>query len=132
MTDDPGDRIFAEDTARGLKLLQMLSRRCDVVVMNPPYGAFVPAVKDFVRAAYPLTYNDIYATFIDRATQLVEPEGYVGALVSRTFVTNTMHERLRTEVLLKRNPLIVLLDLGQGILEATVQTAAIVLRGSSQ
>jgi hypothetical protein len=132
VTDDPSDRLFAEDTARGLKLLQMLSRRYDVVVMNPPYGACVPAVKDFVRASYPLTYNDIYATFIDRATQLVEPEGYVGALVSRTFVTNTMHERLRTEILLKRNPLIVLLDLGQGILEATVQTAAIVLRGSAQ
>jgi hypothetical protein len=132
VTDDPSDRIFAGDTARGLKLLQMLSRRYDVVVMNPPYGAFVPAVKDFVRAAYPLTYNDIYATFIDRATQLVEPEGYVGALVSRTFVTHTTHERLRTEILLKRNPLIVLLDLGEGILEATVQTAAIVLRGSAQ
>jgi hypothetical protein len=132
IADDPSDRIFAEDTARGLKLLQMLSRHYDVVVMNPPYGAFVPAVKDFVRAAYPLTHNDIYAAFIDRATQLVKPEGYIGALVSRTFVTNTTHERLRTEILLKRNPLIVLLDLGQGILEATVQTAAIVLRGSAQ
>ena len=39
---DPTDRLFAEDTARGLKLLQILSRHYDVVVMNPPYGAFVP------------------------------------------------------------------------------------------
>jgi hypothetical protein len=132
ITEDPSDRIFAEDTARGLKLLQILSRDYDVVVMNPPYGAFVPTVKDFVRAAYPLAYNDIYAAFIDRATQLVEPEGYIGALVSRTFMTNTTHERLRTEILLKRNPLIILLDLGQGILEATVQTAGIVLRASAQ
>lgn len=132
IADDPCDRIFAEDTARGLELLQVLSRHYDVVVINPPYGAFVPAVKDFIRAAYPLTYNDIYATFIDRATQLVEPEGYIGALVSRTFVTHTTHKDLRTEILLKRNPLILLLDLGEGILEATVQTAAIVLRGSAQ
>jgi hypothetical protein len=130
-TDDPADRLFAEDTARGLKLLHLLSRSYDVVVMNPPYGAFVPKVKDFVKTAYPLTYNDIYAAFIDRTTQLVEPEGYVGALVSRTFVTNKTHERLRTEILLKRNPLLVLLDLGEGILEATVQTAAIVLRGGA-
>ena len=83
---DPAQRLFAEDTARGLKLLEVLSRHYDVVVMNPPYGAFVPKVRDFVRAAYPLTYNDIYAAFIDRATQLVESEGYVGALVSATFV----------------------------------------------
>lgn len=126
---DPADRLFAEDTARGLKLLQALSRTYDIVVMNPPYGPTVPAVRDFIRAAYPLTYSDLYSMFIDRATQLVEPEGYVGALVSSTFVTNKSHEKLRTEILLKRNPLIVLLDLGEGILEATVQTAALALKG---
>jgi hypothetical protein len=131
-TGDPADHLFTEDTARGLKLVQMLSRKYDVVVMNPPYGAFVPDVRDFIRAAYPLTYNDIYAAFVDRATMLVAPEGYVGALVSRTFMTHKTHERLRTEILLKRNPLLVMLDLGEGILEATVQTAAIVLKGSAQ
>lgn len=127
---DFADQLFAEDTARGLKLLQMLSRHYDVVVMNPPYGAFVPKVKDFVKAAYPITSNDIYAAFIDRATQLTEPEGYVGALVSKTFVNLTTFEKLRIEILLKRNPLVAMLDLGFGILDdATVETAAIVLRG---
>ena len=130
MGGDPAERLFAEDTARGLKLLQILSRHYDVVVMNPPYGAFIPKVKDFVKAAYPLTANDIYAAFIDRATQLTEPEGYVGALVSATFINLTSFEKLRTEILLKRNPLITMLDLGFGILDdATVEAAAIVLRG---
>jgi tRNA1(Val) A37 N6-methylase TrmN6 len=110
----------------------MLSRSYDVVVMNPPYGAFVSNVKDFVRAAYPFTYDNIYATFIDRATQLVEESGYVGALVSSTFVNLKTFEKLRTEILLKRNPLMVMLDLGFGILDdATVETAAIVLRGGA-
>jgi hypothetical protein len=127
---DPSERLFAEDTARGLKLLQMLSRRYDVAVMNPPYGSFVPKVKEYVKAAYPLTSNDIYATFIDRGTQLTEPEGYVGALVSATFVNLTTFEKLRTEILLKRNPLILMLDLGFGILDdATVEAAAVVLHG---
>ena len=79
---DPTQRLFAEDTARGLKLLGVLSRRYDVVVMNPPYGAFVPKTRDFVKTAYPLTSNDLYAAFIDRGTQLVEQEGYIGALVA--------------------------------------------------
>ena len=132
LSSDPAERLFAEDTARGLKLLQTLSRSFDVVVMNPPYGSFVPKVKDFVKAAYPLTKNDIYAAFIDRATQLVEPEGYVGALVSATFVNLKSFEKLRTEILLKRNPLIVMLDLGFGILDgATVEAAAIVLKGGA-
>jgi hypothetical protein len=127
---DPSERLFAEDTARGLKLLQILSRRYDVVVMNPPYGSFVPKVKEFVKAAYPLTSNDIYAAFIDRATQLTYPEGYVGALVSRTFVAQVTAEKLRTQILLKRNPLVAMLDLGAGILDdAAVEAAAVVLRG---
>ena len=129
---NPAEQLFAEDTARGLQLLQTLARTFDVVVMNPPYGSFVPKVKDFVKAAYPLTSNDIYATFIDRATQLTEPEGYVGALVSSTFVNLKTFEKLRTELLLKRNPLIVMLDLGFGILDdATVEAAAIVLKGGA-
>ena len=132
ITDEPADRLFAEDTARGLKLVQLLSRRYDVAVMNPPYGAFVPQVKDFVKAAYPLTSNDIYAAFIDRACQLTEAEGYVGALVSSTFTNLKSFEKLRTEILLKRNPLILMLDLGFGILDdATVSAAAIALQGGT-
>jgi Eco57I restriction-modification methylase len=127
---DTAERLFAEDTARGLKLLQMLARRYDIAVMNPPYGSFVPKVKDFVKAAYPLTSNDIYASFIDRGTQLTEREGYVGALVSATFVNLITFEKLRTEILLKRNPLVMMLDLGFGILDgATVEAAALVIHG---
>ncbi|MBM3880198.1 MAG: hypothetical protein FJ387_10845 [Verrucomicrobia bacterium] len=128
---DPRQRLFAEDTARGLRLLEVLSLVFDVVVMNPPYGGFVPVVKEFIADAYPLTKSDIYAAFIERATQLIEPEGYVGALVSSTFRTHVTHTKLRTEFLLKRNPLVLMLDLGYGILDdATVEAAAIVLRGT--
>jgi type I restriction-modification system DNA methylase subunit len=131
-SSNPGERLFAEDTARGLKLLQTLARQFDVVVMNPPYGSFVnrERVRKFVDTTYPLTKNNIYAAFIDRATQLVENEGYVGALVSSTFVNLKTFEKLRTEILLKRNPLLVMLDLGYGILDdATVEAAALVLKG---
>jgi hypothetical protein len=130
---DPAQRLFAEDTARGLKLLEILSKHYDVVVMNPPYGSFVPKVKEFINAAYKLTKNNIYSVFIDRATQLVRAEGYVGALVSSTFVNLKDFEKLRTEILLKRNPMIIMLDLGFGILDdATVEAAAIVLKGGTR
>ena len=132
IADDPTDRLFAEDTARGLKLVQLLTRRYDIAVMNPPYGAFVPGVRDFVKAAYPRTSHDTYAAFIDRACQLTEPEGYVGALVSRTFVAQVSAKKLREEILLKSNPLILMLDLGPGILDdATVEAAAIALHGGT-
>jgi hypothetical protein len=129
-SDDAAQRLFAEDTASGFELLDLLSARYDAVVMNPPYGEFIPAVKKFVESAYPLTKYDIYAAFIDRGTQLLRSTGYLGALVPRTFVTNVSFEKLRTHILLKRNPLITVLDLGLGILDgATVETAALVTRG---
>lgn len=128
---DVMQRLFAEDTAKGFDLIDLLSARYDAVVMNPPYGEFIPDVKKYIEAAYPLTKNDIYAAFIDRGTQLLLPTGYLGAIVSRTFVNLSSFEKLRTHILLKRNPLVTLLDLGFGILDgATVETAALVARGA--
>ncbi|HXM71183.1 MAG TPA: hypothetical protein VN970_08615 [Thermoanaerobaculia bacterium] len=126
---DVVQRLFAEDTARGFELLDVLSARYDAVVMNPPYGEFIPAVKKFIAAAYPLTKNDIYAAFIDRGTQLLRPSGYLGALVSSTFLNLSSFEKLRTHILLKRNPLVTMLDLGKGVLDSNTITAALVARG---
>ena len=132
VSDEPSERLFAEDTARGLKLVQLLSRRYDIAVMNPPYGSFVPKVKDFIRVAYPLTSNDIYAAFIERGCQLTGREGYVAALVPSSFKANSRFQRFRQEILLKRNPLIVMLELGQAILDdATNETSGIVLHGGT-
>ena len=138
VSDNPRQRLFAEGTARGLRLLELLSAPFDVIVMNPPYGSFTKLddadadkrFKSDVRAMYPNGYQDIYAAFIERATQLIEPEGYIGALVSSTFKTHVSHAKFRTEILLKRNPLVCMLDLGFGILDgATVEAAALVARG---
>ena len=132
VADDPSERLFAEDTARGLKLVQLLSRRYDIAVMNPPYGSFVPKVKDFIKASYPFTSNDIYAAFIERGCQLTGREGYVAALVPSSFKANLRFQPFRQEILLKRNPLIVMLDLGQAILDDAInETSGIVLHGGA-
>ena len=63
----------------------------------------------------------------------MQAEGYIGALVSSTVVNLKDFEKLRTEILLKRNPMILMLDLGFGILDdATVEAAAIVLKGGTR
>jgi len=137
---NPRQRLFAEDTARGLRLLELLGQAYDVILMNPPYGSFTKLAdaaedkkfKAELKAMYPCGYQDIYAAFIERATQIVEHEGYIGALVSSTFKTHVSHTRFRQELLLKRNPLVSMLDLGFGILDgATVEAAALILRGGA-
>jgi hypothetical protein len=139
-SNNPRQRLFAEDTARGLRLLELLGQYYDVILMNPPYGSFTKIdnaaedkkFKAELKAMYPCGYQDIYAAFIERATQLIEHEGYIGALVSSTFKTHVSHTRFRQELLLKRNPLVAMLDLGFGILDgATVEAAALILRGGA-
>jgi hypothetical protein len=96
--------------------------------MNPPYGAFVSEVKDLADSSY----SDIDAAFVERGAELTEAEGYVGALIPHNFVAKSRGhmEGFRTEFLLKTNPLLVMLDLGSGVLDdATVEAAAIVLKG---
>lgn len=139
-SSDPRQRLFAEDTARGLRLLELLGQYYDAILMNPPYGSFTKLenaaddkkFKAELKAMYPCGYQDIYAAFIERATQIIEPEGYIGALVSSTFKTNIGHAKLRQQLLLKRNPMVAMLDLGFGILDgATVEAAALVMRGGA-
>jgi hypothetical protein len=139
-SNNPRQRLFAEDTARGLRLLELLGQYYDAILMNPPYGSFTklgnPAddkkFKAELKVMYPCGYQDIYAAFIERATQIIEPEGYIGALVSSTFKTHVSHAKFRTDILLKRHPLVSMLDLGFGILDgATVEAAALILRGTA-
>ena len=58
--------LFADDAAQGIALIELVRRRFDVVLMNPPFGACsLPAKKEFEKS-YPRTKNDLYAAFVER------------------------------------------------------------------
>jgi len=126
-TVDPSERLFAEDTGRSLKLIQTLSRKFDVVVMNPPYGSPTKASSEYIDKAYPLGRNDIYCAFVERGLALLTEDGYLGALTSRAFFSGPRSLDFRTALLGRPFFMPMLLDLGSGILDdATVSTAAYV------
>ena len=125
---DPAERLFAEDTVRGIKLLQTLSRSFDVVVMNPPYGSTTKKTTRIVDELYPIGRNDIYCAFVERGARLLEPEGYLGALTSRSFFSGPRSIDFRRAILGSPWSLVWMADLGAGILDdATVSTAAYVI-----
>ncbi len=118
-------RLFADDAAHGLGLLETAEKKFDVVLMNPPFGAgSTRAKKDFERA-YPKTKNDVYAAFVERGIELLTNRGRLGAITSRTGFFLSSFQKWREEVLLKRAPPAVFADLGIGVLDsAMVETAA--------
>jgi hypothetical protein len=106
-------------------LIELVRRRFDVVLMNPPFGACsLPAKREFDKS-YPRTKNDLYAAFVERGVELLEAHGTLGAITSRTGFFLSSFRRWREEVLLKKAPPVVFADLGYGVLDsALVEVAA--------
>ena len=118
-------QLFAGDAAQGVAFIELVRKRFDVVVMNPPFGLAPKRVQQQLSDWYPESHADLYAAFCVCARQLA-PNGLLGAITSRAFLVNPRHESFRTSVLLPS--LRLLLDLGLDVMDAAaVEAAAFVL-----
>ena len=119
-------RLFVGDAAHGIGLLEAAERRYDVVLMNPPFGEPTGRTLEHLRDEFPLSRGNILAHFIDRGSELLSPAGRIGAIISRTCFFLQSFVEFRKSVLEDRLDLQVFADFGQGVLDATVETAACV------
>lgn len=97
--------FFAGEAVKGLRLLDLMLRRYDVVVTNPPYmtrGKMNDELADLVADAYPEGRNDLFAAFIQRCLELTEVRGYVGMLTMHAFMYISSHRSLRDEFVTTR------------------------------
>lgn len=124
-------RLFADDAAHGVALLEILRHTYDVVLMNPPFGAGSVRAKSAFEKTYPRTKNDVLAAFVERGIELLVPRGMVGAITSRTGFFLSTFQRWREEVVLEEAPPVVIADLGLGVLDgALVEVTAYCLEAS--
>jgi hypothetical protein len=121
-------RLFAEDAVRGFAFLDLCRKRFDVVLMNPPFGESSKNSKPYIEKTYENSYNDILAAFVERTLELCVPNGFVGAITNRNCFYLTTMTSYRKEVLQRRVGFEALMDLGEGVLDATVEAAIYVLR----
>jgi hypothetical protein len=118
-------RLFAEDAAHGFAFIDVCQRRFDVVLMNPPFGMGSPLAKAYYFAAYPVSKNDLFAAFVERAIALSVAGGLVGAISSRTGFFLSSFQEWRNRALYQDTRLTAFADLGAGVLDtAMVETAA--------
>ena len=121
-------RMFADEAAHGVAILELLRQHYDIVLMNPPFGAGSLKAKKAFDKAYPRTKNDVYAAFVERGIELLAPRGLLGAITSRTGFFLSSFQRWREEIILDTAPPLVFADLGQGVLDgAMVEVAAYAL-----
>jgi hypothetical protein len=123
-TDAYARRLFADDAARGLAFIDLCRTTFDVVLMNPPFGAGSVIVKDYIGKTWPRTKNDLFAAFVERGVTFLGPRGKLGAITSRTGFFLSSFKKWREEILLQETEPLVVADLGYGVLDAMVETAA--------
>jgi hypothetical protein len=119
-------RLFAEDAERGLAFIDLSRARYDVVLMNPPFGQPAERSKDALDADYPACGHEIYAMFFQRTLELLEPHGRVGAITNRTWLSIKWLRELRENIFPQLGAVTIGADLGSFVLEAQVETCAVV------
>ncbi|GLH65982.1 Eco57I restriction-modification methylase domain-containing protein [Geothrix edaphica] len=120
-------QLFAEDAAHGFALIDLLRQNYDVVLMNPPFGECSLPSRTLFQKDYPRTKSNLYAAFVERGVDLLRPTGRLGAITSRTGFFLSTYSRWRTEIMLKESTPIYVVDLGLGVLDAMVETAAYII-----
>jgi hypothetical protein len=128
------ESYFAHETGKGLRLLEVLERRYDVVFTNPPYVSarkMNPDMSRFMKVNYKNAQGDLYAAFIQRCLELTSDSGLMGMLTMHSFMFIRSYKKLRA--LLAENSVVdALAHYGPGLFAVgnpgTLQTAAFVLR----
>lgn len=95
---DLGTAFFGEAASRGLSLVDLLSRRYDVVSANPPYMGsknMGSVVKKYVERHFAPGKRDLYAAFILRCRELVSPDGKVAMVTQQSWMFLNSYTALR-------------------------------------
>jgi Eco57I restriction-modification methylase len=121
-------RLFAKDALRGFDFIDLLRLKFDVVLMNPPFGDASQPAKRYIDETYGDTKGDVYKAFVECFQDRLTPGGMLGIISSRTGFFLGQSADWRERVVLRLYRPLVLLDLGMGVLDAMVETAAYVLR----
>ncbi len=100
--EDLGVRSLAEQMGKGLRLIELLGQKYDVVVANPPYLGIAKARKeiaDQIQLHYQGGKADLYSIFMLRASQLVNNYGKVAMVTLRGWMFLTQFEEIRLKLL---------------------------------
>lgn len=122
-------RLFADDAARGFAFIDVCRKRYDVALMNPPFGDCTDSAKSMIFAAYGRERIELGGCFITRFTAQLTSEGKLGVIANRTLLFAASLEEWRNDQLAGVEAVI---DLGHGVLDALVETAALTLTRSDQ
>ena len=91
-----------ERLQRALDTCEVLSRRHDCVVANPPYmgsSSFGPFMSKWVKKNYPDVKSDLFSSFVVRMFNLAKDHGECGVMSPFVWMFIGSYEKLRNEII---------------------------------
>lgn len=122
-------QLFAEDAMGGFGFIDLMRKRYDVVLMNPPFGAPTPSIEEYITNEFKGASRNLFAAFPIRALDLSD---HIGCITDRAFIMKYSYKSYR-DFLYSINSPKLLADFGWGILDtANVETAAYVINSEEK
>jgi len=109
-----------------MQLYKILSQRYDVVCTNPPYmgnKAFPDKLLDYIIKNYYECKIDLFATFINRCSELAKVGGIYSLITPDSWMFITRFEKLR-EPFLSKNTFLSIIHMGFGAFDSGFGTVA--------
>lgn len=96
--------LMCRTAANGLKLIDILSQKYDVVITNPPYmsaSGMSPILSKYIKEYYPDSKSDLFAVFIERCLQMTKQNRYTAMITQHSWMFLSSFEKLRSKLQLK-------------------------------
>lgn len=127
------DTVGIEHTQEKLHLLieigQMMARKYDVVVTNPPYmgsGGMSSKLSDFVKKHYPDTKSDMSTVCMEKMLLMCNDNGYMAMINIPVWMFLASYEKLRNHIF-SNNTIVNMVHPGRGIFGSDFGTVTFVL-----
>lgn len=135
--NDISRQLFANETVKSVKLVDIFMKQYDVVLTNPPYMGkrnMNMELKEFLNSYYKNFDGDLYSVFIVRGLDFLLENGYLGMITQQSFMFTSTYKALR-ELVISNTMIKKLLHLGTKAFDEIkgekVSTASFVLKKSS-
>lgn len=131
-TGDLYAQAAAQDLIPLVEQAQVLGRKFDAVVANPPYmggKGMNRALKEFAKASFPDSKSDLFAMFIERGFAWCKPNGFNSMVTMQSWMFLSSYESMRAS-LLERQTLACMVHMGNGVMGIAFGTAATILVNS--
>jgi hypothetical protein len=104
--EDLGVRALAQQMGKGIRLIELLGQKYNVIVANPPYLG-LPKVRkevaDHIQLHYQSGKADLYTVFMLRAFKLIQDYGCVSMVTLRGWMFLGQFEDIRLKLLRESN-----------------------------